>query len=185
MVRGMESGSEAVAELARTFPQLVRGEQVEQHEDVGLLRGLVGVDRMSFALSRMRSKGWMFRHSEPIGPPRPARLQVLVNLELADDAVSLWTHEHSRSSGARLTSSLGETRASSRTGFRTCRRTGIATRIDQFERPPQHPHRHDVRVGVVVHPCVLRPGIPGVELVGPHHPPDDEAIQTGVASAAQ
>ena len=54
--------------------------------------------------------------------------------------------------------------------------------LEDVERPPQYPHRHHIRVGVVVHPLILGLGVTRVELVGPHHPTDDEAVRVVVVS---
>ena len=76
---------ERVAEPGEELPQLVRGEQVEEHQHVRLLRGLVPVRAVPLGLE------------DPVQPldvpvPRPVALpvellQLFVALELAQDPV--------------------------------------------------------------------------------------------------
>ena len=50
MVRGMASGAQPVAEAVEQLAQLVGGQQVEQHQHVGLLGDLVVVDGVALGL---------------------------------------------------------------------------------------------------------------------------------------
>ncbi len=170
---GDERRLQRIAEIGKQLSQLVGRQQVEEHEDIGLFGGLVGVDRTSLSL---QDPVEALDVAVPLSVGLPVELlKVLVALELADDTV-MERDEHlvdhllpEPHLAATQPQALGELHPPAH-----------GQGLEHVKGTAKHPHRHDVRVGVVVHARILGPRVPGVKLVGPHHPPDDEAIQVGI-----
>lgn len=94
--------------------------------------------------------------------------QCFVALELADDAVVMERHNHPAAD-------IAPARDFLRRQAQPRRELGVphlGQQIDNLQRPAQHPHRHDVGIGVVVEAgrCCIRIAI--VKLVGTHHAAD-------------
>src|SRR5674476_1320961 len=137
-------GYEGIAEPFEDRSQLGGREQVEQHEHIGLLGGLVGIGRVVLALQDAIEAG-----DVAIACPvdLPVQLgQVLVALKLTDDAVTL---DHETHLAADVLP-MGELGVVQRQAFAQLATPGCRQEIDQFERSTQDPDSHDVGVGIVV-----------------------------------
>ncbi len=164
------AGPPPVAQVREQVAELVGGQQVEEHEHVGLLGCLVAVRGVVLGLEDA-IKPAQVTELLAIGIPVEF-LKMPVALELADNAALVERHEELAGDLLpavdliRLQPELiGELDAAV---FRQHRQ--------YLQRPQQDPRRHDVRVGVVVHAVRGRRRIAGVELIRPHDAVDDVPV---------
>ena len=173
LARGV--GPVLVAEPLEQTPQLVVGEQVEQHDRVGLLGQLVAVGIVSLG-AQDPVEPLDVAVLRPVGVPVELR-ELLVALELADDAVVVERHEHL---AAHLLPAgdlvVGEPELG-RTAPRGGSRGGGRAPCWAVSADPRH---HDVRVGVVAQPALGRVRVLLVELVRAHDAVDLVPVAVGV-----
>ena len=156
------------------MPQLFVGEQVEEHDRVGLLGQHVAVGIVSLGAQ------------DPVEPLDPAVLRsvgvpvelgkLLVALELADDAVVVERHEHfvahlvpAGDLGFREPEAVGQ-----------CLAATLREQVEHLAGSLRDPRHHDVRVRVVAQPALGRVRILLVELVRAHHAVDLVPVAVGV-----
>ena len=167
--------AELVPEPLEQLAELLLGEQEEEHDRVGLLGQLVAVRVV--ALGPQDPVQSLDPAVVPLAVPVPVELrELLVSLELADDAVAVERHEHLaahlRPCGDLVVGELDP----------APQRLGAARREEAEDRRGggADPGDHDVGVGVVAQPALRRPRVLLVELVGSHHPVDLVAVARGV-----
>jgi hypothetical protein len=155
-----------VAEAGEQVAQLLGGQQVEQHEDVGLLADLVAVRCVPFG------------GEDEVEPADVAvavgvageieGLQGVVAVELADDAVVVEGHVHAAGD---LAPALQLSGVDAQAG-RKVATVAAAQQLDDVQGAAQQPHRHHVGVGVVAQPGGSGGAVAVVELVRAHHSGD-------------
>src|ERR1017187_2869431 len=173
-VPGRGIGTVVVAQPLEQPPQLVVGEQEEQHHRVGLLGELVAVGVVALGTQDP---------VEPLDVPVPGAvgvpvqlLEILVSLELADDAVAVEGNEHPAAHvrpRAQLFVAQAQLRAQ-RVGPRR------GQEREDLLRDVAQPRHHDVGVGVVAQAALSGIGVLLVELVRPHHAVDLVALPLGI-----
>ena len=174
---------EPIAQPGEQLPQFVGGEQVEQHQHVGLFGGLVAVD---VVVVRLQDAVQALDVAVPLAQSGPVQLgQVAVTLELTDHtATGRWAgsgcgverHEHPAADVVPLI----QFAAMDTQAFEQIQSIPERHRVQGVEGPHDRPHRHHVGIGVVVDPVIGAVGVAGVELVGTDHAADDVAALTFV-----
>jgi hypothetical protein len=86
-IAGNHVGMEWIIEVVEQITQFLAGEQIEQHQGVGLLARLISVGRVALRLENaVQSLNVSVLSSIPV----PVELsQVLVSLELTEDAIAM------------------------------------------------------------------------------------------------
>ena len=163
-------GVEAVAQPVEQLPQLVVGEQEEQHHRVGLLGQLVTVGVVTRGLEDPVEAPEV-RVLGAVGVPVQL-LELVVALELAQHPVGVEGHEHATAHlppGVELV--VGQPEPGPQRGTAARRQQVEHLRCDVGD-----PGHHDVGVGVVAQAALRRARVPLVELVGTHHAVDLVAV---------
>ena len=162
-------GQEAVAEPVEQLPQLGRRQKVEQHQRVGLLGRLVAVHVVVLRLQdAVEALDVAVLAAEAV--PIQVR-QLAITLELADDAVV----ERDVHPAADVVP-VGQFGTVQPQCFQQVQPVRQRQQIQRIDGAHDHPHRHHVRIRVVVDAVVGGVGIAGVELVGPDDALDAEAV---------
>ena len=140
--------------------ELLGGEQVEQHQHIGLLGGLVPIRRVAFGLEDAVQAMDVAVALTVAGPVELG--QRLVALELADEAVGVKDHAQPaadlvpvRQLGVGQGQALAQLEAAL-----------LGQQLQQLQRAPQHPGGHHAGIGMVVQTRLVRPRVRGLELVG-------------------
>jgi hypothetical protein len=151
-----------LVDLGEQLTELRRRQQIEQHEDVGLLRRLVAVHAVVLALEDAVEP---LDVAVPLTQTLPVELlETLVALELADQAIAMERNEHPRRDVSPPVEVVGAQLQPIHQLVTALRRKDI----EHVERPEQRPGGHHVRVGVVVDAVLRLARIAGVEFVRPH-----------------
>ncbi len=159
-------GIEGVAQAVEQAGELLGGQQVEEHQHVGLLRSLVAVGGVAL---RLQNAVETMDIAVLLLVPLPVEfLQGLVPLELADDPLAMEGDQKlpaDRLPPVQLVP--GEDQL-----LPKLLAVVLGQQVEQLQGAAQHPGGHHVRVGVVVEPRLLPVGVAVVVLVGPHDPLD-------------
>ncbi len=156
--------------------QLVCGQQVEQHQDVGLLGRLVGVGAEVLLLEDAVETG-----DVTVSPAVEIPVQLgerLVSLELADHPVLVANDPH-------LVAHVlpeGQFRVVERQLLSQLAPPRLGKQLDQLECPAQHPDGHHVGVGVVVQSRFGSACVAVVVFVRPHDALDLVAVEGRVVA---
>ena len=158
--------TERITQTCEQLPEFLRGKQVEQHQHVGLLRKLVAVGAVILRLED-EIETLDIAVADPVILPIELT-QRFVAFELTDDPVVMKRHVHP-ATDVIPTRDLFRRYAKPRREFVA---THGGQQIEHLHRPAQHPHRHDVGVGIVVEAgrCGIRIAV--VKLVRTHHATD-------------
>ena len=158
---------QAVAQAPEQSLHLGRGQQVEQHQHVGLFGDLIPVGAVVLGLQDAVEAVDVAVFLAVAVPVEYA--QSFESLELADDlaaaVVAVGGNVHlARDVGPAVALGRGDGEGGSES-------SGVFRRdqVQDVQRPQQRPDGHDVGVGVVAQPGCVRLGIGFVVFVGTHH----------------
>ena len=158
-----------VVEPIKQLAQLIRRQQIQQHQRVGLLGGLVPVDVVVLGFEDA-VEALNVAVPLPVGVPIQFG-QFVVTLELADHAVV----ERNEHPPADVDPSAQVPRRSAR-AFRAGPAGWQRHQLESLHGPQDHPHRHHIGVGVVVDALVRPVRVARMEFIGPDDSVDAVAI---------
>ncbi|GGA28648.1 hypothetical protein GCM10011333_34200 [Sediminivirga luteola] len=167
-------GRQTVPQALEDPTEFFGGKQIEQHEDIGLLRKLVPVRRVTFGLQDEVQ-------AADVGMPGAIVLPVelfqrFIAFELADDAVGQPRHPQSAADpvpAPRL--SIGQAQTGPEVAAVVPGQQG-----HDILRSGQDPGGKHVGIRIIAKPLTGRAGITVVKLVRSHHAGDVETIIAGV-----
>ena len=135
---------ERIAQTPEQFAELFGRKQIKQHQGIRLFRCLVAVGAV---VLRFENQFEAADVAVPYAIVLPIQLgELFVALELADDSVVMKRHIHPTADLVPADDLF----------LRQCQprherfATHVWEQVEHLQRPPQHPHGHDVGIGVVL-----------------------------------